>query len=84
MLNAMLGAQHPSGVWCTYNTPIAGQRIPSYVDLSFQTQGMSDSAVPRLSRVQRATRLRYHQRVGRVADARRVGGSTTTVQVKCS
>lgn len=42
-LNAMLGAQHPSGVWCTYNTPIAGQRIPSYVDLSFQTQGMSDT-----------------------------------------
>ncbi len=37
-LNAMLGAQHPSGAWCTYNTPMAGQRIPSHVDIRFQAR----------------------------------------------
>ncbi len=35
-LNAMLGAQHPSGSWCTYNTPMAGQRIPSHIHIRFQ------------------------------------------------
>ncbi|MHC4176092.1 MAG: LamG-like jellyroll fold domain-containing protein, partial [Planctomycetota bacterium] len=38
MLNAMLGAQHPSGTWCTYNTPMAGQRIPSHVHIRFQAR----------------------------------------------
>jgi DUF1680 family protein len=37
-LNAMLGAQHPSGAWCTYNTPMAGQRIPSHVHIRFQAR----------------------------------------------
>jgi len=37
-LNAMLGAQHPSGVWCTYNTPMAGQRIPSHIHINFQAR----------------------------------------------
>jgi len=34
----MLGAQHPSGAWCTYNTPMAGQRIPSHVHIRFQAR----------------------------------------------
>ncbi len=37
-MNAMLGAQHPSGAWCTYNTPMAGQRIPSHVHIRFQAR----------------------------------------------
>ncbi len=37
-INAMLGAQHPSGAWCTYNTPMAGQRIPSYIHIRFQAR----------------------------------------------
>ena len=37
-LNAMLGAQHPSGAWCTYNTPMAGQRIPSHIHIRFQAR----------------------------------------------
>ncbi|MCL4192046.1 MAG: glycoside hydrolase family 127 protein [Thermoguttaceae bacterium] len=37
-LNAALGAQHPSGAWCTYNTPMAGQRTPSHIDISFQVR----------------------------------------------
>ncbi len=37
-LNAMLGAQHPSGAWCTYNTPMSGQRIPSHIHIIFQAR----------------------------------------------
>jgi len=37
-LNAMLGAQHPSGAWCTYNTPMAGQRVPSHIHIRFQAR----------------------------------------------
>ena len=37
-LNAMLGAQHPSGTWCTYNTPMVGQRIPSHIHIRFQAR----------------------------------------------
>jgi len=37
-LCAMLGAQHPSGAWCTYNTPMAGQRIPSHIHIRFQAR----------------------------------------------
>ena len=37
-LNAMLGAQHPSGAWCTYDTPMAGQRRPSHVQIRFQAR----------------------------------------------
>lgn len=37
-LNAMLGAQHPSGAWCTYSTPMAGQRAPSHVQINFQAR----------------------------------------------
>ncbi|MFV1967978.1 MAG: beta-L-arabinofuranosidase domain-containing protein [Pirellulaceae bacterium] len=36
--NAMLGAQHPSGAWCTYNTPMAGERIPSHIHIRFQAR----------------------------------------------
>lgn len=37
-LNAMLGSQHPSGAWCTYNTPMSGQRIPSHIHIVFQAR----------------------------------------------
>jgi DUF1680 family protein len=37
-LNAILGSQHPSGAWCTYNTPLAGQRVPSHVEIRFQAR----------------------------------------------
>ena len=32
----MLGAQHPSGAWCTYNTPLNGNRQPSHIQIAFQ------------------------------------------------
>jgi len=34
--NQVLGAQHPSGSWWTYNTPIDGIRIPSFHHINFQ------------------------------------------------
>lgn len=37
-LNAALGAQHPSGAWCTYNTPMAGERGPSHIQIQFQAR----------------------------------------------
>jgi len=37
-LNAVLGSQHPSGAWCTYDTPMNGRRIPSHVAIQFQAR----------------------------------------------
>ena len=37
-LNAALAAQHPSGAWCTYDTPMAGVRRPSHVQIAFQAR----------------------------------------------
>lgn len=37
-LNAVLGSQHPSGAWCTYNTPMNGRRVPSHVAIRFQAR----------------------------------------------
>ena len=34
--NQVLGAQHPSGSWWTYDTPMDGVRIPSYHHINFQ------------------------------------------------
>jgi uncharacterized protein len=34
--NAALGAQHPSGAWCTYDTPLNGNRQPSHIQIAFQ------------------------------------------------
>jgi len=34
--NQVLGAQHPSGSWCTYDNPINGVRAPSYQQIRFQ------------------------------------------------
>jgi len=36
--NAIAGAQHPSGAWCTYNTPMAGKRVPSHIAIKFQAR----------------------------------------------
>lgn len=36
--NALAGAQHPSGAWCTYDTPMNGRRIPSHVSIRFQAR----------------------------------------------
>jgi len=36
--NAVAGAQHPSGTWCTYNTPMNGRRVPSHVSIRFQAR----------------------------------------------
>ncbi|MDP6546737.1 MAG: glycoside hydrolase family 127 protein [Phycisphaerae bacterium] len=36
--NALTGAQHPSGAWCTYDTPMNGRRIPSHVSIRFQAR----------------------------------------------
>ena len=37
-LNATAGAQHPSGEWCTYDTPMNGRRVPSHVAIHFQAR----------------------------------------------
>lgn len=34
--NQALAAQHPSGSWCTYDTPLNGVRAPSYHQINFQ------------------------------------------------
>lgn len=34
--NQALAAQHPSGSWCTYDTPLNGIRAPSYHQINFQ------------------------------------------------
>jgi len=34
--NQVLGAQHPSGSWWTYDTPLDGVRAPSYHQINFQ------------------------------------------------
>lgn len=36
--NALAGAQHPSGGWCTYDTPMNGRRIPSHLSILFQAR----------------------------------------------
>ena len=35
-LNQAMAAQHPSGSWCTYDTPLNGVRVPSYHHINFQ------------------------------------------------
>ena len=37
-MNAVAGAEHPSGEWWTYNTPIEGTRKPSHVEIAFQAR----------------------------------------------
>ncbi len=37
-LNAVFGSQHPSGAWCTYDTPMNGRRVPSHVAIKFQAR----------------------------------------------
>ncbi len=41
-LNQVLGYQHRSGTWCTYNTPMEGVRIPSTTDIAFQIRPGSE------------------------------------------
>ena len=36
--NAIAGAQHPSGAWFTYDTPMNGKRVPSHVAIQFQAR----------------------------------------------
>ncbi|HIJ74389.1 MAG TPA: hypothetical protein HPP83_09835, partial [Candidatus Hydrogenedentes bacterium] len=36
--NQVLAAQHPSGSWCTYDTPLNGVRAPSYHQINFQAR----------------------------------------------
>ncbi len=36
--NAVAGAQHPSGAWCTYDAPMNGRRVPSHVAINFQAR----------------------------------------------
>jgi uncharacterized protein len=36
--NAALGQQHPSGRWCTYDTPMDGKRLASAHSIVFQTR----------------------------------------------
>jgi len=37
-VNAVLGSQHPSGAWCTYDTPMNGRRVPSHEAIQFQAR----------------------------------------------
>ena len=41
-LNQVLGYQHRSGKWVTYNTPMDGARIPSITDIAFQIRPGSE------------------------------------------
>ena len=41
-LNQVLGYQHRSGKWCTYNTPMDGRRIPGITDIAFQIRPGSE------------------------------------------
>lgn len=50
--NAVAGAQHPSGQWCTYNTPMNGTRVPSH-QLFASRQGRT----PQCSTAARSTGL---------------------------
>jgi DUF1680 family protein len=36
--NAAAGAQHPSGAWWTYDTPMDGARVPSFKAIAFQAR----------------------------------------------
>ncbi|MFH1740125.1 MAG: beta-L-arabinofuranosidase domain-containing protein, partial [bacterium] len=36
--NSVLGSQHPSGRWCTYDTPMDGQRLASAHSIVFQSR----------------------------------------------
>ena len=37
-LNSIVGGQHPSGAWCTYDTPMNGRHVPSHVHIAFQAR----------------------------------------------
>ena len=41
-LNQVLGYQHPSGKWCTYNTPMDGVRRKSVEEIAFQIRPGSE------------------------------------------
>jgi DUF1680 family protein len=41
-LNQVLGYQHRSGKWCTYNTPMDGARLNSISDIAFQIRPGSE------------------------------------------
>ena len=41
-LNQVLGYQHPSGKWCTYNTPMDGRRRKSVEEIGFQIRPGSE------------------------------------------
>jgi uncharacterized protein len=41
-LNQVLGYQHPSGKWCTYNTPMDGARRKSVDEIGFQIRPGSE------------------------------------------
>jgi DUF1680 family protein len=41
-LNQVMALHHPSGEWCTYNTPMDGVRKPSTIDIAFQKRPRSE------------------------------------------